>query len=83
MAVTGRRTFSRIGAQYRVSGRWYRDLNHQSKPGGKRFRCWVSIVSVSCQEQSNWAINLIQKIRQRGRIADVISGENPRRRFRR
>ena len=75
MVVTYRRIRGRIGAQCRIFGRWDRDLDHRSEPGGKHFRCWVSVVGSVCEEQINRTVDLIQETWQRRRIADIIFGE--------
>jgi hypothetical protein len=65
----------RIGAQDRVFRRWDCDLNHRSEPSGKQIRCWFSIISSVCQKESNRAVDLIQEIWQRCRIANIIGGQ--------
>ena len=75
MAIAQCRILCRVRAQYCVFGRRDRDLDCRSKSSDKQVRCGFSIVSSICEKQINGAVDLIQQVWQRCRIADLICGQ--------
>ena len=75
MAVTCRRIFGRIGAQYSGFGRWNRDLDHRSEPSGENVSRRSAIIGPICEEQINRTVDLIQEIWKCCWVPNIFGGQ--------
>ena len=73
--VAKRRIANSVGAQNR--GLWRRDddLDGSAKPLYQQGAGRVSIIGTVCDEPGHIHVNLVQKIRQGGRITHIVLGQ--------
>lgn len=75
MAIPNRRLHGRIGTSDRVLSRRNGDIRVISKPCRQQITRLYAIIGAIGNEQCDGAVDLIEKVRQGGRITDLIRGQ--------